>query len=272
MNMRKMARFTSEQCIQSQVHLGHTSSNWNPDNSGFLLGKRKHNYIFDIRQTLLYLHRACNLVREVSSVGGHILFVGRSPKVLAGKGNPYEELIRVTAESCGHSYSISHWRNGNLTNWKNRIAQWLQAEEKSFVDEPLSSQSIKNLYTPGDFDFQWIKANASSTSNSGDLFTSLDLSLGTRLSPPDLIFVLGSNSCSQIIDEAYQVGIPVVAIVDSNLILNLRSKISYPIPGNDSSLRAAHLYCSVIAAAIHEGQSLWLEKDLHIFIENSSKN
>lgn len=221
--------FTMRQLIEAGVHFGHNTRRWNPKMKQYIFGTRDNVHIIDLQQTVPMLYRAMQAVRDVASQGGRVLFVGTK--------NQAQAPIREAAERCGQYYVNHRWLGGTLTNWKT------------------VSQSIRRLkeidgkQEKGEFEALTKKEKLNISREREKLDRSLGgiKDMGGR---PDLIFVIDTLKEDLALNEARRLGIPVVAICDSNADPD---NIEYPVPGNDDAIRAINLYCDLIAGSVLDG-------------------
>ncbi len=220
--------FTMRQLLEAGAHFGHQTRRWNPKMAPYLFGARGGIHIIDLQQTVPMLHHALEAIQNVVSGGGRVLFVGTKRQA--------SQKIKEAATMCGQFYVNHRWLGGMLTNWKT------------------ISQSIKRLreleekFAEGAHGFT--KKELLSLERER---TKLELSLGgikEMGGVPDILFIIDTNKEETAIKEAQKLGIPVVAIIDSN---STPDGIEYPIPGNDDSQRAIDLYCSLVSAAVLGG-------------------
>jgi small subunit ribosomal protein S2 len=226
-----MAVITMRQMLEAGVHFGHQTRRWDPRMKRFIFGERNGIYIIDLQQTLSRVETAYNFVRdEVAAKGGTVLFVGTKKQA--------QDPVRSFAEKCGMPYVNERWLGGMLTNFETiskRVAKMLEYER---------------MKASGEFDVM-IKKEALLLDRE---LEKLQRNLGglrdmKRL--PDAIFVLDTKKEHIAVTEANKLGIPVVAVVDTNVNPDV---IQYPIPGNDDAIRANALMSRVIADAIEEGR------------------
>jgi small subunit ribosomal protein S2 len=220
--------FSMRQLLEAGVHFGHQTRRWNPKMAPYIFGVRNNIHIIDLQQTVPLLHRALQVVREVAANNGRVLFVGTKRQAA--------DIIAEEAKRCGQYYVNHRWLGGMLTNWKT------------------ISQSIKRLRT---LDEQAAQENLGLTKKELLNLTrerdKLNRALGGIKEMgglPDLLFVIDTNKESIAVAEARKLGIPVVAISDSN---SDPDGIDYPIPGNDDSQRAIRIYCELVAGAVLDG-------------------
>jgi small subunit ribosomal protein S2 len=219
---------TMRQLLEAGVHFGHQTHRWNPKMAPYIYGSRNNIHIIDLTQTVPLLHQALVAVSDVVAKGGRVLFVGTKRQA----SEPIAEAARACAQ-----YFINHrWLGGTLTNWRtisNSIKRLKSLEELLEGDHRgLTKKELLQLTREKD---------------------KLERSLGgikDMGAPPDLMFVIDTNKESIAIAEARKLGMPVVAIVDSNCDPD---GITYPIPGNDDAGRAITLYCDLISRAAIDG-------------------
>jgi small subunit ribosomal protein S2 len=220
--------FTMRQLLEAGVHFGHQGHRWNPKMSSYIFGTRNNIHIIDLTQTTPLLHQALVKISDTVASGGRVLFVGTK-----------RQASEAIAESASRSaqYFINHrWLGGTLTNWKTislSIRRLRQLEEiLEGEGHGRTKKELLNLTRERD------KLNKS-------LGGIKDMG-GT----PDLLFVIDTNKEAIAVAEAKKLGIPIVAIVDTNCDPD---GIDYPIPGNDDAGRAITLYCDLIARAAIDG-------------------
>lgn len=247
-----MPTFTMRQLLEAGVHYGHQTRRWDPKMAPYLYGSRSGIHIIDLQQTVPMLYQGLQVIRDVVAGGGRVLFVGTKRQA--------SQKVKESASLCGQYYVNHRWLGGMLTNWKT------------------ISQSIKRLR---ELDEQMEQGTHGFTKK--ELLTlerernKLDLSLGgikDMGGVPDVLFIIDTNKEDIAIKEANKLGIPVVAIVDSN---SNPDGIDYLIPGNDDAQRAIDLYCTLVSAAVLDGlqaemQSVGVDiggsADLDVKLEN----
>src|SRR4051794_21995070 len=223
-----MPTYTMRQLLEAGVHFGHHTRRWNPKMEPYIFGVRNGIHVIDLEQTVPLLHRALQAARDVIAGGGRVLFVGTKRQAQAP--------VAEAAKRCGQYFVNHRWLGGMLTNWKT------------------ISQSIRRLR---ELDQQMAEGGAGRTKK--ELLQlqrerdKLERALGGIKDMgglPDLIFVIDTNKESIAVGEANRLGIPVVAIVDSN---SDPRGIRYPVPGNDDASRAVHLYLDLMVGAVLDG-------------------
>ena len=276
-------QFTVVQCLNSKIHLGHKSQEWNPNIASYILGERSGNHVFDVSKQLSSLKRALRVVSHTASICGpsSILFLGKSPekvsKILRGS-NPYEQILKNAATSTGASFfsADSHtWVNGSFTNWNEYIAQNKSTNQGVPATTQSKGQLAKEVvYSPGSEELEQRLSNdekglskvsnaqhsnaqrsEAELSNAGPCPTTTQLT-NNRLVLPSLIFAIGLSGLDQPLREAHKVGIPIIAIVDSDCNPRTTDRfIDYIIPGNDDSVRSYAFFTSLVCQAIKTSAS-----------------
>ena len=270
---KKETQFTVVQCLNSKIHLGHKSQEWNPNIASYILGERSGNHVFDVSKQLSSLKRALRVVSHTASICGpsSILFLGKSPekvsKILRGS-NPYEQILKNAATSTGASFfsADSHtWVNGSFTNWNEYIAQNKSTNQGVPATTQSKGQLAKEVvYSPGSEELEQrlsnnekglSKVSNAQHSNAGPCSTTTQLT-NNRLVLPSLIFAIGLSGLDQPLREAHKVGIPIIAIVDSDCNPRTTDRfIDYIIPGNDDSVRSYAFFTSLVCQAIKTSAS-----------------
>ena len=224
-----MPTYTMRQLIESGVHFGHNTRRWNPRMEPYLFGVRNGIHIIDLQQTVPMLHRAMQAVRDVVAGGGRVLFVGTKRQA--------SDVVAEAAKKCGQYYVNHRWLGGMLTNWKT-ISQSIRRLRE--VDEQLASGAVSGL----------TKKEQLNLSRERDKLEQALGGIREMGGLPDILFIIDTNKEDLAVQEANKLGIPVVAIIDSN---SDPKGITYPVPGNDDALRAIHLYCDMMAGAVLDG-------------------
>ncbi|SLN40789.1 30S ribosomal protein S2 [Aquimixticola soesokkakensis] len=222
--------FNIRQLLEAGVHFGHQTQRWNPRMQEYIYGDRNGIHIFDLTQTVPMLEQALQVVRDTAAKGGRILFVG-TKRQAAGA-------IAEAAEKSAQYYMNHRWLGGTLTNWKT-VSQSIA--RLKMIDERLAN-GAEGLTKKERLNMERDQAK-------------LNASLGgirEMGGVPDLLFVIDVNKEDLAILEAQKLGIPVVAIVDSNCS---PKGIDYVIPGNDDAARAIALYTDLVARAALDGMT-----------------
>ncbi len=222
--------FSMRQLLEAGVHFGHQTHRWNPKMGPYIFGARNNIHIIDLSQSVPLLHQALKKVSDTVSGGGRVLFVGTKRQA--------SDIIADAAKRSAQYYVNARWLGGMLTNWKtisNSIQRLRKLEELLGDPEQAGGFTKKELL------------------NLEREREKLDRALGgikDMGSTPDLMFVIDTNKEAIAIQEAKRLGIPVVAVVDSNCD---PAVVDFPIPGNDDAARAISLYCDLIAKAAIDG-------------------
>ena len=220
--------FSMRQLLEAGVHFGHQTHRWNPKMKPYIFGDRSNIHIIDLAQTVPMLSRALQVVFDTVARGGRVLFVGTKRQA--------SELIADSAKRSAQYYVNSRWLGGMMTNWKtisNSIARLRK------LDEILSAEASG-----------FTKKERLNLEREREKLEKALGGIRDMGGTPDLMFIIDTNKEKIAIDEAKRLGIPVVAIIDSNCDPDL---IDYPIPGNDDASRAIALYCDLIARAAIDG-------------------
>ncbi|WP_343520395.1 30S ribosomal protein S2 [Sphingomonas sp.] len=219
---------TMQQLLESGAHFGHQTHRWNPKMKPYIFGERNGVHIIDLSQTVPLFARALEFVSSTVAAGGKVLFVGTKRQA--------QEAIAEAARKSNQHFVNHRWLGGMLTNWKT-ISQSIKRlktleEQLSGDTHGLTKKEVLNLTREKD---------------------KLELSLGGIRDLggiPDIMFVIDANKEELAIKEANTLGIPVVAILDSNVSPD---GIAFPVPANDDASRAIRLYCEAIAIAATRG-------------------
>ena len=228
-----LPEFTLRQLLEAGVHFGHQTQRWNPRMGEFIYGDRNGIHILDLTQTVPMLDAALNVIRETVAKNGRILFVGTKRQA--------QKPIADAAERCAQYYMNHRWLGGTLTNWKT-VSQSIQRLKQ--IDERMA-EGAEGLTKKERLGMEREQAK-------------LQASLGgirEMGGVPDLLFVIDVNKEDLAIAEARKLGIPVVAVVDTNCS---PEGVDYIIPGNDDAARAIALYCDLAARAALDGMSAQL--------------
>ncbi len=224
-----LPEFTMRELLESGVHFGHQTHRWNPKMKQFIYGARSGIHIMDLSTTVPLLHQALVKVRDTVAKGGRVLFVGTKRQA--------SQPIAEAAQRCAQYYMNHRWLGGTLTNWStvsNSIKRLRELEE-TLGDGETSGLTKKELLNR-ERDREKLDKALGGIANMGGL--------------PDLIFVIDTNKEAIAIKEARKLGIPVVAVVDTNCDPD---DADFPFPGNDDAARAISLYCNLVADAVLDG-------------------
>lgn len=228
-----MSQFTMKHLLEAGVHFGHQTRRWNPKMAPYIFGQRNGIHIVDLQKTLRMANEAYAFMKELSAAGGRVLFVGTKRQA--------RDAVKEEALRAGQYYVNHRWLGGMLTNFATvqqsvRKMKDLQRQKEEGVFELLTKKEAlqKQRY-----------------------LDKLEQSLGgikDMVQLPDCMFVIDVRKEELAVKEAQKLGIPVVAVVDTNCD---PSGIDYVIPGNDDAIRAVRLFASKIGDAIIEGAETW---------------
>ena len=221
---------TMKQLLEVGVHFGHQSRRWNPKMKKYIYTEKNGIYIIDLQQTLQLLIEAYEHVRHVVSNDGIVLFVGTKKQI--------QDIIESNAKECGMPYVRNRWLGGTLTNFRTvssrtkRISE-IEEMEKSGVFEKLPKKEVLQIKK----EYEKLLYNIGGIRNM------------TKL--PDLLYIIDPHKEEIAIEEARKLGIPIVAITDTNCDPD---KIDFIIPGNDDAIRSCSLITSIICDAVKKGK------------------
>src|SRR3954449_2919718 len=232
-----LANITMKELLEAGVHFGHQTKRWNPKMKEFIFGERNGIYIIDLQKTLKMFKEASKFVADLSAEGRTVLFVGTKRQA--------QDAIAEEANRAGSFYVNQRWLGGLLTNWVTvqKSVKRLKELDEMATDgryELLPKKEVIKL----ERERKHLQANLAGIKNMSRL--------------PDAVFVIDSNKEQIAVREARKLGIPVVAVVDTNCD---PTEVDYVIPGNDDALRAIRLFASKIADAVVEGRALATEQD-----------
>jgi small subunit ribosomal protein S2 len=219
-----------KQLLESGVHFGHQTRRWNPKMAKYIFGQRNGIYIVDLKKTVRLLKEACRFIKEVSQNGGTVLFVGTKKQA--------QDTVKEEAERCNMYYVNQRWLGGTLTNFRtiSQSINKLKDFEKKLGNEESIQHLTKKERLDMSKDLEKLNKNLAGIKDMGGA--------------PTVIFVTDTRKDHIAVQEAKRLGIPVVAIVDTNCDPD---DIDYVIPGNDDAIRAVRLISARIADSILEG-------------------
>ncbi len=220
--------YNIRQLLEAGVHFGHQTHRWNPLMDEYIYGSRNGIHILDLTQTLPMLDTALSEIHKMVAKGGSILFVGTKRQA--------QQSIAEAASKCAQYYINYRWLGGTLTNWNTVSNSILRLKDLEAFDESQLALFTKKERLNIEKEHQ-----------------KLNLSLGgikDMKNIPDMLFVIDTNKEAIAIKEAKKIGIPVVAILDSN---SSTDGVDFPIPGNDDASRAISLYCDLVSKTILDG-------------------
>jgi small subunit ribosomal protein S2 len=227
-----------KELLEAGVHFGHQTKRWNPKMKEYIFGERNGIYIIDLQKTLKMFKEASKFVQDLATDGKIVLFVGTKRQA--------QDAISEEAQKCGAFYINQRWLGGLLTNWVTvqKSVKRLKELDDMATDgryELLPKKEVIKL----ERERKHLQANLAGIKNMNRL--------------PDAIFVIDSNKEQIAVREARKLGIPVVAVVDTNCD---PTEVDYVIPGNDDALRAIRLFTSKISESIAEGAQLMTDKQI----------
>ncbi len=224
-----MSKELVQSLLEAGVHFGHQTRKWNPKMKPYIFGEKNGIYILDLEKTVAHLTRACNFLRDIASKGLPILYVGTKPQA--------QPVIASESKRAGQYFVNNRWLGGTLTNYatiKNSIRRYRMLELMSTdgTFESLTKKEISMIQKEMDK----LEKNLAGIADMGKL--------------PGAMFVIDAKNEDIAVKEANRLGIPVVAIVDTDSDPDL---IQFPIPGNDDAIRSIKLLTSIITDSIIEG-------------------
>ena len=225
-----MSTITMKELLEAGVHFGHQAKRWNPKMKKYIFGERNGIYIIDLQKTLKLFKEAYDFVRTSSGQGKDILFVGTKKQA--------QDAIIEEAKRCGMYYIASRWRGGMLTNF---------ATIKKSIDR---LKKIEKMKEDGTYD-KLTKKEVARLEKERTKLEKILCGIKTMPGLPSLLFVIDPRNEQIAVQEANRLGIPVVAVVDTNCDPD---NIDYVIPGNDDAIRAIRLMASKVADAVLEGR------------------
>jgi small subunit ribosomal protein S2 len=233
-----LANITMKELLEAGVHFGHQTKRWNPRMKEYIFGERNGIYIIDLQKTLKMFKEASKFVQDLAADGRIILFVGTKRQA--------QDAFAEEATKCGGFYVNQRWLGGLLTNWVTvqKSVKRLKELDEMATDgryELLPKKEVIKL----ERERKHLQANLAGIKNMNRL--------------PDAIFVIDSNKEQIAVREARKLGIPVVAVVDTNCD---PTEVDYVIPGNDDALRAIRLFASKISDSIAEGAQMISDKQM----------
>ncbi len=221
--------------LEAGAHFGHQSKRWNPKMSKFIFGKRSGIHIIDLEKTQECISRATEFLKDLASKGNYILFVGTKKQA--------QDTVVSEAMRCGMPYVSRRWLGGLLTNFQTiqrsvKRLKELEGMREGGVFASLSKKEVSRLSK----DIDKLRRNLGGVLEMDNL--------------PAALFVVDSKKETTAVQEANNLSIPIVALIDTNCD---PTKIQYPIPGNDDALKSIRLITSIVADAIFEGRKMYLE-------------
>ena len=227
---------TMSQLLKAGVHFGHQTRRWNPKMQRFIHGERNGIYLIDLNQTLDRITDAYSYVRDTVSKGGMVLFVGTKKQT--------QDAVKSYAQSCGQPYVNQRWLGGMLTNFETMAKRVAKLKE------------YQRMRDSGEFE-EMPKKEALMLSRELEKLERNLSGISMLKERPQVVFVLDTKKEHIAVTEANKLGIPVIAVVDTNCDPDV---IDFVIPGNDDAIRSGELMCRVISEAVEEGQLIRAKK------------
>jgi small subunit ribosomal protein S2 len=243
-----LANITMKELLEAGVHFGHQTKRWNPKMKEYIFGERNGIYIIDLQKTLKMFKDASNFVRDMAGQGKTVLFVGTKRQA--------QDAIAEEAQRCGMFYINQRWLGGLLTNWvtvQKSVKRLKELDDMSTDGryELLPKKEVIKL----ERERKHLQANLAGIKNMNRL--------------PDVIFVIDSNKEAIAVKEARKLGIPVVAVVDTNCD---PTEVDWVIPGNDDALRAIRLFTTKVSDSVIEGVNAIMDKSVAEVTGESAEN
>jgi small subunit ribosomal protein S2 len=224
---------TMKELLEAGVHFGHQTRRWNPKMKEYIFGERNGIHIIDLQKTLKLFREAARFVSELSSNGKTVLFVGTKRQA--------QDAVTEEANRCGMFFVNHRWLGGTLTNWATLQKSIKRLKTlKAMTEDGRMAQLSKKEAARLDREMKHLKQNLAGVENMSAL--------------PDAMFVIDSNAEAIAVREARRMGVPVVAIVDTNCDPD---QVDWVIPGNDDALRAIKLFTSKISDSVIEGRQAY---------------
>ncbi|KMK67160.1 30S ribosomal protein S2 [Puniceibacterium sp. IMCC21224] len=225
-----LPEFTMRQLLEAGVHFGHQTQRWNPRMGEFIYGARNGIHIMDLTQTVPMLDAALNIIRDTVAKNGRVLFVGTKRQAA--------QPVADAAEKCAQYYMNHRWLGGTLTNWQTVSKSIQRLKQIDELMEHGSEGLTKKERLGMERDQLKLQASLGGIREMGGV--------------PDLLFVIDVKKEALAVAEANKLGIPVVAVVDTNCPPD---GVDYIIPGNDDAARAISLYCDLASRAALDGMT-----------------
>ena len=232
-----MKKISIKELLDAGVHFGHRTNRWNPKMSEYIFGHRNGIHIIDLQQTLIFFNNALKYIEDAANEGKNILFVGTKRQA--------SDIIEKYAIECDQYFINKRWLGGMLTNWDTIQNSIKKLKE---MEEILLNKS--NSYT---------KKELLMFENSVEKLNKALGGIKNMSGKPDLLFIIDTNKEVLAVKEANKIGIPIVAVIDSN---SDPEGIDYPIPGNDDAIRSIEYYCAAMSNTINSAKVINEKKEL----------
>ena len=233
-----MVQVSMKELLEAGVHFGHQTKRWNPKMKEFIYGQRNGIYIIDLQKTIKVFKDALGFIKGLAENGREILFVGTKKQA--------QDIVRDAAGKCESCYVNQRWLGGLLTNFK---------VIRGSIDKLVEMEEMRE-------DGRWELLSKKEQSKTEKVYRKLSKNLGgikAMKGVPGALFVIDSSNEEIALCEAQKMGVPIVAIVDTN---GDPENLTYPIPGNDDAVRAIELFSGKVAEAIVEGKKARIEKSM----------
>ena len=220
-----MSKITIKELLDAGIHFGHRKNRWNPKMSEYIFGHRNGIHIIDLQKTVVFFNEALEVIKDYASQGKNILFIGTKRQA--------SEIIEKYALECNQFFINKRWLGGMLTNWdtiQNSIKRLKKIED--ILENKITSYTKKEILRFENFAQKLNKALGGIKNMDGK---------------PDILFIIDTNKEILAVKEANKIGIPIVAVIDSN---SDPEGIDFPIPGNDDAIRSIEYYCNAISESI----------------------
>ena len=220
-----MSKITIKELLDAGIHFGHRKNRWNPKMSEYIFGHRNGIHIIDLQKTVVFFNEALEVIKDYASQGKNILFIGTKRQA--------SEIIEKYALECNQFFINKRWLGGMLTNWdtiQNSIKRLKKIED--ILENKITSYTKKEVLRFENFAQKLNKALGGIKNMDGK---------------PDILFIIDTNKEILAVKEANKIGIPIVAVIDSN---SDPEGIDFPIPGNDDAIRSIEYYCNAISESI----------------------
>ena len=222
-----MAKISIKDLLDAGIHFGHRKNRWNPKMSEYIFGHRNGIHIIDLQKTVIYFNEALKVIKDYASNGKNILFIGTKRQA--------SEIIEKYALDCNQYFINKRWLGGMLTNWdtiQNSIKRLKKIED--ILENKINSYTKKEVLR-----FE----------NSAQKLNKALGGIKNMVGKPDILFIIDTNKEILAVKEANKMGIPIVAVIDSN---SDPEGIDFPIPGNDDAIRSKEYYCNTISETIKD--------------------
>ena len=225
-----MKKISIKELLDAGIHFGHRTNRWNPKMSEFIFGHRNGIHIIDLQQTYTFFNTALKVIEDAAKEGKNILFVGTKRQA--------SDIIEKYAAECNQYFINKRWLGGMLTNWDT-----IQNSIKKLKDMEEILINKSNSYT---------KKELLKFENSVEKLNKALGGIKNMSGKPDILFIIDTNKEILAVKEANKIGIPIVAVIDSNCN---PEGIDYPIPGNDDAIRSIEYYCNAISETVNNTKS-----------------